>query len=329
MAMPGGRPGRRDDPYAEARLRLQAALARQQAPDRHTPTIDELLVEVMEQAPLPAVAGRIMDLGGDQRFSAHELASVIASDQALTTRLLRLANSAYYGAPRRIGTVRDAVVLLGFRAVQQVALASCMMQARRPAPHLDYEQYWQFSITTALLAEVLARTEGVHAELAFTAGVIHNVGLLALDQHRPEVLREALARAKSDQVTLHQAERAVMGYTDADLGAALVSTGTSPRRWWRRSATTAGCWTTRRRPARWVRTSCAHASSPARTGCRTAWTAARMPPHPRTSGRGRRFRSRWSMPGAWRRSWSARRRSWRPPCGDPCARRARSVTSTG
>lgn len=222
MAMPGGRPGRRDDPYAEARLRLQAALARQQAPDRHTPTIDELLVEVMELAPLPAVAGRIMDLGGDQRFSAHELASVIASDQALTTRLLRLANSAYYGAPRRIGTVRDAVVLLGFRAVQQVALASCMMQARRPAPHLDYEQYWQFSITTALLAEVLARTEGVHAELAFTAGVIHNVGLLALDQHRPEVLREALARAKSEQVTLHQAERAVMGYTDADLGAALV-----------------------------------------------------------------------------------------------------------
>lgn len=222
MAMPNGRPGRRDDPYAVARLRLQAALAKQQARDRSIPSIDELLVEVMELAPLPAVAGRIMDLGSDQRFSAHELASVIASDQALTTRLLRLANSAYYGAPRRIGTVRDAVVLLGFRAVQQVALASCMMQSRRPAPHLDYEQYWQFSITTALLAEVLARTEGVHADLAFTAGVIHNVGLLALDQHRPEILRESLARAKSEQTTLHQAEHAILGFTDADLGAALV-----------------------------------------------------------------------------------------------------------
>jgi len=222
MAIVNGRPGRQQDPYADARRRLQAALAREQLREHTAPSIDELLAQVMELAPLPAVAHRILELSDDQRFSAHGLASIIASDQALTTRLLRLANSAYYGAPRRIGTVRDAVVLLGFRAVQQVALASCIMQNHRPAPHLDYDRFWQFSVTTALLAEVLARTEGEHVDLAFTAGVIHNVGLLALDQHRPDLLREALARAKSDQTSLHEAERALLGYTDADLGGALA-----------------------------------------------------------------------------------------------------------
>ncbi len=217
-------PDNREDPYAEARRRLAAALAREQTRDRGTPDIDELLSEVVELAPLPAVVGRILSLGDNQQFSAHELAAVIASDQALTTRLLRLANSAYYGSSRRIGTVRDAVVLLGFRAVQQVAVASCMVeQGRRGVGQLDYERYWQFSITTALLAEILARTEGEHIDLAFTAGVVHNVGLLALDQHRPELLRDALARARADQTSVHEAERALLGFTDVELGAALAT----------------------------------------------------------------------------------------------------------
>ncbi|MDA0269456.1 MAG: HDOD domain-containing protein [Chloroflexi bacterium] len=222
MAILGARPGQQPDRYEEALRRQQSTAARDQERGQRVPTLDELVVQVAELAPLPAVAGRILALSGRADFSAHDLAAIIASDQALTTRLLRLANSAYYGAPRRIGTVRDAVVLLGFRAVQQVALASCMMQRGRPSTHLDYERFWHFSITTALLAEVLARVDGEHLDVAFTAGVVHNVGLLALDQHRPDLLGEAIARSRAEPTSVHQAEHALLGYTDADLGAALV-----------------------------------------------------------------------------------------------------------
>ena len=211
-----------DDPFALARARLAARLARERSPRPDLPQLDELLAEVAELQPLPAVATKILQLGENQQFSAHELATIIASDQVLTARLLRLANSAYYGAARRIGTVRDAVVLLGFRTVQQVALASCLVGNPRPLANLEYLEFWQFSIATGLLSEILARTEGRHQDAAFTAGVIHNIGLLTLDQQRPQVLTEVLTRARQQHETLQQAERGLLGYTDADLGGALT-----------------------------------------------------------------------------------------------------------
>ena len=81
------------------------------------PTLDELMGEIADLRPLSAVATNILEITEGDRFSAQELAQVLATDQALTAKMLRLANSAYYGFPRRINTVRDAVVLLGFRAV--------------------------------------------------------------------------------------------------------------------------------------------------------------------------------------------------------------------
>jgi len=210
-----------DDPFALARARLAARLAREQSPRPDLPHLDELLAEIAELQPLPAVATKILQLGESQ-FSAHELATLIASDQVMTARLLRLANSAYYGASRKIGTVRDAVVLLGFRTVHQVALASCLVGNPQPLANIEYDEFWQFSIATGLLAEILARTEGHHQDEAFTAGVIHNIGLLTLDQNRPHVLTEVMTRARQQSETLHQAERGLLGYTDADLGGALT-----------------------------------------------------------------------------------------------------------
>ncbi|MEX1021670.1 MAG: HDOD domain-containing protein [Dehalococcoidia bacterium] len=210
------------DPFAHARARLAARIERERSLRPDIPQLDELVAEVAELQPLPAVATRILQLGDDHRFSAHELATVIASDQVLTSRLLRLANSAYYGSARRIGSVRDAVVLLGFRTVHQVALAACMIDTPRRAGSLDYGAFWQFSIATGLLAEILARVDARHQDVAFTAGVMHNIGLLALDQQRPRLLAEVTARARAQTETLHQAERALLGYTDTDLGAALT-----------------------------------------------------------------------------------------------------------
>lgn len=82
-------------------------------PVDHSPELDLLIAEVAELRPLPAVAVRALEIAEGEHFSAHELAQAISADQALTAKLLRLSNSAYYGFPRRITTVRDAVVLLG------------------------------------------------------------------------------------------------------------------------------------------------------------------------------------------------------------------------
>ena len=186
------------------------------------PELDLVIAEVAELRPLPAVAVRALEIAEGEQFSAHELAQAISSDQALTAKLLRLSNSAYYGFPRRITTVRDAVVLLGFRAVRSATLASCVIDTLPGGQLLDPMTAWRFSVTTGLLAEVLSRATQMHQDEAFTAGVLHNIGRLALDQHRPRELLASRTLASQRQLTMMEAQRQVLGFTDADLGGALA-----------------------------------------------------------------------------------------------------------
>lgn len=186
------------------------------------PTLDELVNEIADMRPLSAVATRILELTEGEQFSAHELASVISSDPALSAKMLRLSNSAYYGFPRRITTVRDSVVLLGFRAVRSATLASCVIATLPPGQVLDYERFWLFSVSTGMLAEVLGRAERAHQEEAFTAGVLHNIGRLALDQHLPLALKLSIRLAERDTISLPEAQRQLLGFSDAQLGGALA-----------------------------------------------------------------------------------------------------------
>lgn len=194
------------------------------------PALDELLAEIEALQPLPAVAARILQIVGDDRLSAPELATAIASEPALTARILRLANSAYYGFPRRITTVRDAVVLLGFRTIRSTALASSVMETLRGHGDLDQERFWRFAVTVGALAELLAKARRQHLDEAFTAGVLHNIGRLALDQHRPGALAAAREMAASDGITVSRAEETILGFTDAELGAALAEHWNFPAR---------------------------------------------------------------------------------------------------
>jgi len=184
--------------------------------------LDLLIAEVAELRPLPAVAVRALEIAEGEQFSAHELAQAISADQALTAKLLRLSNSAYYGFPRRITTVRDAVVLLGFRAVRSATLASCVIDTLPGGTVLDPTTAWRYSVTTGLLAEVLARATQLHQDEAFTAGVLHNIGRLALDQHRGRELTASRVLARQQGLTIMEAQRLILGYTDADLGGALA-----------------------------------------------------------------------------------------------------------
>lgn len=186
------------------------------------PDIDVLLGEIADMQPLPVVAVRVLEIADGQQFSAHELSQAIGADQALTAKVLRLSNSAYYGFPRRITTVRDAVVLLGFRAVRSATLASCVIDTVPGGKVIDAMQAWRYSMVVGLLAEVLARASKRHQDEAFTAGILHNIGRLALDQHRPAKLAEAKRLAEARGLTAAEAEREVFGFTSSDVGGALA-----------------------------------------------------------------------------------------------------------
>lgn len=192
----------------------------------------ELLAQVQELQPLPAVALRLIAMAEDGRFSAQDLAETVRVDQALTLKVLRLSNSAFYGLPRRITSIREAIVLLGFREVRALALSACvidpLIRDSLERAGIDYDVFWKNSLVVGSFAQVLAIVERIDVDEAFTAGLVHNIGRLAMAQHRPERLKAATLRAESTNQTIHEVQQAAFGYTDAELGAAIADTWTFP-----------------------------------------------------------------------------------------------------
>lgn len=185
----------------------------------------ELLNRIDELPPLPAVAARVMSMAEDERTSAMDLAQVLATDQALTAKLIRISNSAYYGFARRISTVREAVVMLGFKQVRQVAVGASLMNTfKRGAPGdpFDLDLFWGHSVAVAVAAEGLAKKSfAVKPEDAFTAGILHDIGRLVLRQVLPDEFAQAVHIARTGELTLHEAELECTGYSHDDVGRVL------------------------------------------------------------------------------------------------------------
>lgn len=176
--------------------------------------------KVNQLAPLPAVALRVLQLAEDQRTSAADLASVIATDQAMTAKLLRLANSAYFAAGREITTVRDAVVLLGMVEIRRLVLTTALMgQFTTDSGTLSIAAFWGHALAVGMVAEVMARNTGLAVpEEAFTAGIIHDIGKLVMVQYLKDHFDAAAAFAAARGIPLHRAEAEVFGFDHAQLG---------------------------------------------------------------------------------------------------------------
>jgi len=183
-----------------------------------------LLDRVDELPPFPAVAARVMGLADDERTSSLELAQVLSTDQALTAKLIRVSNSAYYGFARRVSTVREAVVVLGFKQVRQIAVGASIINTFKTSKDdvFDLDLFWGHSVAVAVASEALAkRTRTAKPEDAFTAGILHDIGRLIIRQTMPVEFREAVLRARGEGRSLHELEIETTGYSHQDVGKAL------------------------------------------------------------------------------------------------------------
>jgi HD-like signal output (HDOD) protein len=176
-------------------------------------------------APFSKVADRIIASFEVGPMSAGDLARVIATEPSLAATVLRVANSAYYEQPAGSTSVEHAIASLGAREVESLALTASITALLPNGTVVPRHDFWRFSICVATLAGAVAEASGERPAQAFAAGLLHEVGLLALDLYSPQELRVAVALQRYDARPLQDRERQVFGFTDADLGAALA------RRW--------------------------------------------------------------------------------------------------
>jgi putative nucleotidyltransferase with HDIG domain len=188
------------------------------------------IVESIKELPsLPTIVTRLMDVVNSPDTSAEDAAHLIEMDPALTTKMLRLANSAFYGIPRTISSISSAVVILGFNTIRSVALSATMMKIFSPDSKRgsdDYTQFWRHSIVCAMTAKDIAHqqiaTLNIDPESAFCAGILHDIGKLIFMQFLPEEYTRVREYAASHRLSVADAETMVLGMTHAQIGSILA-----------------------------------------------------------------------------------------------------------
>lgn len=183
-------------------------------------TMERVLRDVRQLPSLSVVVRELLDSFEGDNVRIPQLVNKINRDQGLAARVLRVANSAFYGFPGNIGSINEAVVVLGFHAVRSLALASGIIGQFSPSEGRQFDRlaFWQHAIGTGVAARVLANTLGRNAEEAFAAGLLHDVGKLVLDAHFHEDFCAVLAHLKSNDSTMLEAEKSVLGMDHATIG---------------------------------------------------------------------------------------------------------------
>lgn len=189
------------------------------------PTAKDLVQGVVTLVSLPEVCIRISEMVDEPKVSAAQIGKVISQDAALTARLLRIVNSAFYRFPAKIETVTRAIAIIGHRDLRDLVLAASISGVfeRMANDLVDIDHFWRHGIYSGILARIMAKNCRVlHSERLFIGGLLHDIGRLILGHQLPQLSRQAVDLARVKNIRLYQAEQHVFGYTHADVGAELM-----------------------------------------------------------------------------------------------------------
>lgn len=186
-----------------------------------------ILKEVRDLPPFSAIANRALKLTNDPRSSAVDISRVISYDPAFTARVLRMANSAYYGFARKVTTVSEAIVILGYETLKSVVLALTLQNfydREIKGYGLEKGELWKHSVGCALAARLIAnQVKYPNIEEAFIAGLLHDVGKVLLNLFVKEELYQIIEMAGSQGLSFAEAEKRILGFDHQEIGAKVAN----------------------------------------------------------------------------------------------------------
>ncbi len=191
-----------------------------------------LVENVLQLISLPEIYLRLQQTIDDPEHSRGQVADIIAYDPSLSARVLRIANSSYYAFPREIETVASAVGIIGELDLRNLVLATTVVNSMSALRHqgINIDAFWLHSLRCGIIARLIAKSiGGSNSEVLFLAGILHDLGILVIYQ-QDAALADAVKRQMEEQHQLRdQAEREVMGFDHAEVGALLIDAwGLSP-----------------------------------------------------------------------------------------------------
>lgn len=196
--------------------------------------IKKVLAAITDLKPLPATVTQALKLMEEPDISLNEIASTLSVDQALTARILRQANSAYYGFAYTVTTLHEAIARLGFRRIKNILFTlsySSLLGQRVASYNLGNGELWRHSVAVALTAQRLSDRVAYSApDEAYVGGLLHDIGKLVLDQYFKVDWDELLVNGQTYQLPLIEAEEKVFGLNHAQVGGEVAAKWSLPPR---------------------------------------------------------------------------------------------------
>lgn len=195
-------------------------------------TAQTLVKESIDLMSLPDVYIRLRDVITAQNSSMSDVAQILVHDPAITARLLKLVNSPFFGLVSKVDTMTRAINLLGTQQVHDLVLATVVVDTFSGFVNdsLNLYDFWFHSVYCAVAARLLAyHCNDLDTERPFIAGLLHNIGHLVTYQIMPEESKATLALADEKNIDLYLAEREILGFDYAMVGAELMREWKLPR----------------------------------------------------------------------------------------------------
>ncbi len=168
--------------------------------------------------PMPHIAAQVIDKLSEADSTPREIHHLIIKDQALAARVLKVANSPYYGASRSISTLRDAVMFMEFDSIMSLIMTA-VLKGMFSNVSLSEKLLWEHAVGCGFAARKAAERVGFERrEEAFIAGLMHDVGKAVLFLRSPAIMRDIMQEVYNDGADFHDVEQRTLGFTHADVG---------------------------------------------------------------------------------------------------------------
>ena len=193
--------------------------------------INHIMAQVKSFPGMPATSAKLLKMLKDPDSSASQIEDVLKYDPGLTANILKLTNSAYFGLPAKVSSVKQAIVLLGWKRLLQLVMTMCMSTVmKKPVPGYDlpHGELWRHSVAVSVAAELVVKALKIPgADEVFTAALLHDVGKLVLGGFVQEDLHQ-IESMVSKGIAFEVAEFIVLGIDHANIGARILEKWSFP-----------------------------------------------------------------------------------------------------
>lgn len=189
--------------------------------------IERDMNEIGNLPTISVIASKLLDMLVNENIAMGSISELMQHDPAITAKILKIVNSAYYGLRKEIDTLKMALVLLGINEISNIVMSLSLFRGfsldDKGVSEFNREAFWEHSSITAYFSQYLGRKLGLkyHGE-EFTAGLIHDIGIIILDQYYYDDFVDIVSLTNEHQLRNVEAEKAILGVTHADIGAIIA-----------------------------------------------------------------------------------------------------------